>query len=121
MIESPVITGTVLYHTDTKMNGNACLLLIKARQTDGTCWVAPQNQICHRHSQSLYSIHTVVQMLPLKKKKTKQKSETVLAENVCKPLRAEEEGGWCLKEQVNATTYVKVKKMSVFKLMLKNH
>ena len=34
---------------------------------------------------------------------------------------AEEEGGWCLKEQVNATTYVKVKKMSVFKLMLKNH
>lgn len=58
-------------------------------------------------------------MLPLKKKKTKQKSETVLAENVCKPLRAEEEGGWCLKEQVNATTYVKVKKMLVFKLMLK--
>ena len=93
------IWQTVWYHTDTNMSGNACLLLIKARQTDKQAdgRVALQNQITSMRNVSLtlslYTVYThtrtVVQMIPLQKKQ--HNSETVLAENMCKPLRVEED------------------------------
>lgn len=84
-------------HTGTNMSGNACLLLIIAKQTDCTdplgCSSGTNNfsEKYVIYPLSLYTVYTQWYKYFHKTILKKQKCETVLAENVCKPLKAEEE------------------------------
>lgn len=101
-------------HTGTNMSGNACLLPIIAKQRDCTdllgCSSETNNSMRIMSSTLLVFIQYTLSgnnnfhKTILKK----QKCETVLAENVCKPLKAEEEEIFQGRRDVeNATNYKK--------------
>lgn len=101
-------------HTGTNMSGNASLLLIIAKQTDGTDLLgcsSGTNKFSEKYVIYPFSLYTVYTQWYKYSHKTilkKQKCETVLAENVCKPLKAEEEEIFQGRRDVeNATNYKK--------------
>lgn len=95
------------------MSGNACLLPIIAKQRDCTdllgCSSETNNSMRNMSSTLLVFIQYTLSgnnnfhKTILKK----QKCETVLAENVCKPLKAEEEEIFQGRDVENATNYKK--------------
>lgn len=96
------------------MSGNASLLLIIAKQTDGTDLLgcsSGTNNFSEKYVIYPFSLYTVYTQWYKYSHKTilkKQKCETVLAENVCKPLKAEEEAIFQGRRDVeNATNYKK--------------